>query len=253
MPDTGWNKDIFPTIIKDEMFDTEECKEYTYIKDKIINGICDSEYINYPTCEEMKYLKTPYHEIENIKLQHRSIRTKFYIGNIGKDLVFIKMPVHQDRISEMIKNVKIIKHIGNHKNLSKMYGLMLQNELVVAEIYEFCGVNNLREQCEKLSIESKALYCSQIKEIMLYMHEKGVVIGDIKAENFVAAKNEIKLVDFDSCDFIESLNRYDRERQGSYEWDHPERQKDPSLIGTKYDIYNLAQTFLEVFTNTNPI
>ncbi|KAJ2485769.1 hypothetical protein EV174_001524 [Coemansia sp. RSA 2320] len=56
-----------------------------------------------------------------------------------------------------------------------------------------------------MSMETKVEVARQMRDLVLSFHEAGVLLGDIKCENFVFQSGVLKFVDFDSCDLTEAV------------------------------------------------
>jgi protein-serine/threonine kinase len=104
---------------------------------------------------------------------------------------------HTKEIEKIIVEKEILKLV-DHRNVLKLYRTMQTNSHVYF-ILEYGDKGTLANllNAKRLSPEQIRVVAAQIIEALSYLHSKGIVHGDLKAENVLVNKNgHIKLCDF---------------------------------------------------------
>jgi calcium-dependent protein kinase len=101
----------------------------------------------------------------------------------------------------LFQEVEILMNL-DHPNIIRVYNLY-EDEKNFIIVSEFCSGGELFEKIQKnatFSEKTVASYMKQILSAVTYLHEKGIVHRDLKAENILFENQEedanIKLIDF---------------------------------------------------------
>jgi serine/threonine protein kinase len=127
------------------------------------------------------------------------------INKKNKMQVVLKFATFQENISEdrlirrkekFKQEFQILKDVGEHPNIYKLYDFISEKDLAVLE---YIKGNTLKKvvQEEQLSLEPKLSLINQILEVLSFIHSKEIMHGDIHANQFMVQDgNIVKLIDF---------------------------------------------------------
>jgi len=104
----------------------------------------------------------------------------------------------KETIQKILVEKEILRLI-DHENILKLYKTMQTNSRIyfVLEYAEKGNLLNILNVKKKLFVEEIRVISAQIIQALLYMHSKGIIYGDLKAENILLDKNgSVKLCDF---------------------------------------------------------
>ncbi|CAB3400207.1 unnamed protein product [Caenorhabditis bovis] len=164
---------------------------------------------------------------------------------IAKTKVAIKCidcsKLDKENLIKIEREVEIVKII-DHPNIVKSYEIMRQGSMIYI-VSEYCGSGELYETLiEKGRVPedvARRWFC-QTAAAVAYLHGKGVVHRDLKAENILLSKNSvIKLIDFGFSNYQTSdqlLNTW----CGSPPYAAPELLLGKSYDGMKADIWSMG-------------
>jgi protein-serine/threonine kinase len=116
---------------------------------------------------------------------------------VGLKTIQKKNFVAKEGIEKIIIEKEILKLI-NHRNVLKLYKTM-QTTSRIYFVLEYADKGNLLNivNTKKLSPDNIRVILAQVIDALFYLHSKGIIYGDLKAENILVNKvGEIKLCDF---------------------------------------------------------
>ncbi|GBB91176.1 hypothetical protein RclHR1_18310004 [Rhizophagus clarus] len=108
-------------------------------------------------------------------------------------------------IKEIVHEIKLHREINSHENIVNFYGITRkenQNDptkeyLLVMENVDGKPLRNyLKENFKNLSWEDKYKLAYQLTYTISFLHDKGIVHGDLNSDNILVHKDIIKLTDF---------------------------------------------------------
>ena len=113
----------------------------------------------------------------------------------------IKTLQKENEESNLFEEVKILLSL-DHPNIVKLYHLY-EDKKYYMMVTEYCSGGEMFERIQKnnsFSEKQAASYMKQILSAIVYLHEKGIVHRDLKAENLLFENDDddaqIKLIDF---------------------------------------------------------
>jgi len=104
----------------------------------------------------------------------------------------------KETIQKILVEKEILRLI-DHQNILKLYKSMQTHSRIyfVLEYAEKGNLLNILNIKKRLTVEEIRVIAAQIIDALLYLHSKGIIYGDLKAENILLDKNGIvKLCDF---------------------------------------------------------
>ncbi|KAG9126271.1 hypothetical protein FRC07_004159 [Ceratobasidium sp. 392] len=144
----------------------------------------------------------------------------------------------------------------NHVNILPLLGVALfKGQLAMVSEWMDQGsiikVVNSRPELDRFRL------CAQVVEVVVWLHSKELVHGDLKGENILMTKDDIpKLTDFGLTIMHQEVLRFSRETTyrggGTLRWMAPELFEDNPTRSYKTDVYALGMTMLEVLTGDVP-
>ncbi|KAH7317467.1 kinase-like domain-containing protein [Rhizoctonia solani] len=142
-----------------------------------------------------------------------------------------------------------------HENIVPLLGVACFQEQP-ALVFPWVGSGNLADFRRKRPTFDKLKMCTQVSRAIAYLHEAGVVHGDIKAQNvLVSDDGSAKLTGFGHSILRELAMHY---RDGndfstlSIRWTAPEVLEGASSKSPEVDVYALGMTILEIITGRVP-
>ncbi|KAF8594402.1 WD40 repeat-like protein [Ceratobasidium sp. AG-I] len=151
---------------------------------------------------------------------------------------------------------------ARHENIQELLGVvMFQGRLGMVSRWMHNG--NLQQYIQKNPSIERYPLCVQVTKGVAYLHEIGMVHGDLKAVNIlVSATGTAKISDFDYSILSESTLRFSETTKtggGTLRWMAPELalhgeddESPPVSRNTKTDIYALGMTILEIMSGDVP-
>lgn len=104
----------------------------------------------------------------------------------------------KDNIQKIIIEKEVLKLV-EHPNILKLYRTIQTNSKLVF-VLEYAGKGNLiniLNQRSRITEEEVRVISAQIIEAIVHIHSKGIIYGDLKAENIlINTKGVVKLCDF---------------------------------------------------------
>ncbi|KAJ1308943.1 hypothetical protein OPQ81_004626 [Rhizoctonia solani] len=152
-----------------------------------------------------------------------------------------------------------------HENIQELLGVvMFQGRLGMVSPWMPYG--NLRDYVAKHPEINRYALCVQVATGLSYLHNEGMVHGDLKAANILVSNDGIvKLSDFDHSILTESTLAFSNTTNlagGTFRWMAPEllltRDSDddgpeqPVKRNKQTDVYALGMTFLEIISGRVP-
>ncbi|KAL4093857.1 hypothetical protein PRIC1_011287 [Phytophthora ramorum] len=183
-------------------------------------------------------------------------------GEIGGDFrakwldadAIVKLFVPDASHSSFEQEVRVWQEL-RHPNVLRLYGACYAGPQLQLFVCEYASKGSLAQyvNASSSSSEGKSLIWTYLHQAALglaYLHERGIVHGDLRCGNILIGSDSIaKLSDFELIDsqHISSL----KERVGSMCWQSPEvvEGSPPSF---KSDVYSLGMCILEAETGTIP-
>ena len=149
-----------------------------------------------------------------IKKIGKGLFSKVYLAidstgtKVGLKVIAKKNFVAKEAIEKIIIEKEILK-ILDHKNILKLYRT-LQTTTHIYFILEYADKGNLLNLINikiRLTSDEIRVITAQIIEALLYIHSKGIIYGDLKAENILLnKKGTVKLCDFNLSGTSSLLN-----------------------------------------------
>lgn len=175
---------------------------------------------------QISFSKTPGDSVEPIRSKTDILRDYRIVRKIGKGLfskVYLAIDpsgrkvglktiekknfVAKEAIEKIIIEKEILKRI-DHKNVLKLYRSMQTNSQIYF-VLEYADKGNLLNlvNTKRLTPEQIRVIVAQVIDALFYLHSKGIVYGDLKAENILLNKQGvIKLCDFNLSGTTSLLN-----------------------------------------------
>lgn len=148
-----------------------------------------------------------------------------------------------DQLRKLKREIDIMKHVGLHKNILRLYQVM-QSDRHVMLVTEFCGGGEIFDQLVahgRMSEPSARIYFHQIVDAVIYLHSNGIVHRDLKAENLLLTADYkcVKLADFGFSNYYSNDN-FLATWCGSPPYAAPELFEGKQYHGPKADIWSLG-------------
>lgn len=175
---------------------------------------------------QISFSKNPNDSVEPIRSKTDILRDYRIVRKIGKGLfskVYLAIDpsgrkvglktiekknfVAKEAIEKIIIEKEILKRI-DHKNVLKLYRTMQTNSQIYF-VLEYADKGNLLNliNAKRLAPEQIRVIVAQVIEALFYLHGKGIIYGDLKAENILLNKQGVvKLCDFNLSGTTSLLN-----------------------------------------------
>lgn len=101
--------------------------------------------------------------------------------------------------SDLVKEATFLEHLGRHPHIVEMVGFYHSKTYGTALVLEFLGAGTILQLVEKPIREKDVkMVVGQVCQALSFVHSRGIVHRDVKAENIVMSGKgtEVKLVDF---------------------------------------------------------
>ncbi|KAI1290114.1 Serine/threonine-protein kinase STK11 [Halotydeus destructor] len=171
----------------------------------------------------------------------------------------------QDEIRKINKEIHLLKRL-NHANVIKIVDVYSDEhdetkkdyEKFIWMVMEYCAacVGELLEAAPdgRLPLWQCHLYFVQLIEGLEYLHQQGVIHGDIKPHNLLVNNdNVLKLTDFGTARILKPFDKNQVGLStGTPFYDAPEIHIDETGDGFKLDIYSSGVTLFELATGRKP-
>ncbi|BBN02705.1 protein MpMAPKKK6 [Marchantia polymorpha subsp. ruderalis] len=146
----------------------------------------------------------------------------------------------------VLETPRVVQYLGSsfsHENGKRMLNLFL----------EYLPGGSLRKHINRLGGRLREplikTYTRAIVEALHHLHGKGIVHGDVKADNVLVGINGVKLCDFGGSRFVDQDHR--RAMKGTAAWMAPEVVAELDQ-GFPSDIWSLGCTVIEMATGQDP-
>lgn len=148
-----------------------------------------------------------------------------------------------EQLRKLHREIDIMKSVGSHTNVVRLYQVMYSDRHVML-VTEYCEGGELFEQLVtkgRLSERSSRYYFHQIIDAVKYLHSKGIVHRDLKAENLLLTSDFkcVKLADFGFSNYY-SNQSFLATWCGSPPYAAPELFEGKQYNGPKADIWSLG-------------
>ncbi|CAE6502587.1 unnamed protein product, partial [Rhizoctonia solani] len=189
-----------------------------------------------------------------------------YLGSLKSgDLVAIKCPRLRVDTRERRKEFKVLFHSAHelyvwskceHPNVMPLLGMALYKDRM-AMISPWMEHGTMVVYLSRYPQVDRYAMCAQVAEGVAYLHDLGLVHGDIKGANVVVSKDHIpKLADFGTSilhDYtLEFATTTGEQQISTLRWTAPEIFGGKTKHTIEGDVYALGMTTLEAFTGTVP-
>lgn len=166
---------------------------------------------------------------------------------------YIKHALRENEIHQSLKHPNIVKH---HETIEL-------DSNTLCTVLEYCEGPDLSQYMKQYKcIPEKEAKCilKQIISGLKYLHEdkKKIIHYDLKPQNIIFHKGEIKISDFGLCKIVEdNATKLELTSQGvgTYWYLPPECfeiGENPPIISTKVDIWSLGVIFFEMLFGEKP-
>lgn len=185
--------------------------------------------------------------------EHRLLQNKVAIKVLNKEFIY-NSNIKNNFISEARKLAQL-----NHPNIVRVTDL-LDNEDQVAFVMEYFEGKSLKETLEqkKLNDEEIELILKQMIAALSYVHEEGLIHGNIKPSNFIFDnKGNLKLTDFGisihtSTENSEYTQTATHINMGTPMYMSPEQIRSLKEVTKLTDIYSLGVVLWEMASGKKP-
>ncbi|KAG9080238.1 hypothetical protein FS749_008080, partial [Ceratobasidium sp. UAMH 11750] len=143
----------------------------------------------------------------------------------------------------------------DHQNTAKLLGMAVFRGHI-AMISPWVEPGNFYKFIAAFPDADRMDLCLQVANGLAYLHENGVVFGDLKAQNVLVGRDGVaKLTDF-GLSVLEqpkiSFSSTQNPGGGSTRWMAPELITDSTGRSFEADVYALGMTFIEILTDEYP-
>ncbi|KAG9092294.1 hypothetical protein FRC07_011697, partial [Ceratobasidium sp. 392] len=146
-------------------------------------------------------------------------------------------------------------HKLEHQNTAKLLGMTVFRGHI-AMISPWVDPGNFYRYIIEYPNADRIDLCLQVANGLFYLHQKGIIFGDLKACNvLVGHDGVVKLTDFGLSILEESMISFSETKNpggGSTRWMAPELIKGSTGRSAAADIYALGITFIEILTGKVP-
>ncbi|EGX92306.1 Protein kinase-like domain [Cordyceps militaris CM01] len=98
-------------------------------------------------------------------------------------------------IDEGAEERKALERLGSHPNIIGYLGEGDSNSIVLER-----GIPLLQlAETDDIWVQNHRTWIRDVADGLQYMHDKGIVHGDIGCENLVVVENRLKIIDFEGC------------------------------------------------------
>jgi len=182
--------------------------------------------------------------IKQIDFQHaKKHLAGTYYGNVPKDehlIEILQWEIH--RLSSV-----------SHANIVSFYGLLQNPKNEICIVMEFCHGGTLDKSLEKNDIawSKRCKWSKEITQGLKYLHKKGILHRDLKAENILIDENgTAKLADLgvSQADALLSKKEARLVQKGFQDtrFIAPENRNDPTISSKETDIYALGLVLWQI-------
>ncbi|CAE6385150.1 unnamed protein product [Rhizoctonia solani] len=146
----------------------------------------------------------------------------------------------------------------NHPNVLKLLGVCdLGGE--IGMVSEWMVHGNIMQYTTEHKDANKLKLITNATTGLAYLHERGIIHGDLKGGNIViAADGTARLVDFGLAKMTESALKFSATStvKGTHRWMAPELmnpdEKSKAFVTFATDIYSMGMTILEIYSGRHP-
>ncbi|KAF8597275.1 kinase-like protein [Ceratobasidium sp. AG-I] len=141
-----------------------------------------------------------------------------------------------------------------HRNILEVLGLAVFGEKL-AMVSPWMENGNIMQHLDNHPDLNRYAVVAQVVEAVVYLHEVGVVHGDIKGDNIlVSGDGTLKLTDFGLTLMHEQMVRFSTTDAGggTYRWMAPELIQGDGIRSKEADMCALGMTMLQIFTGRIP-
>ncbi|GBC05095.1 hypothetical protein RclHR1_06020010 [Rhizophagus clarus] len=149
--------------------------------------------------------------------------------------------------------------VDSHPNIIKFYGLTkLQDKKNYELVLEYAEGGTLEKYLRNDAIsfewDNQLRFSKEITSAILWLHDMGIIHGDLHPNNILVHQNTIKLADFGRS-FLKGTDCYNTELLGVVPYMDPKTFDQKSLykINEKSDIYSLGIIFWELTSRSLPL
>ena len=203
---------------------------YTKLKQNINNSKLPSNGITLNNINEVLQLKTheekrnnPFKDYILIeKIAEKDISEVFMIKNTKNNDIFALKRIKKNKndiniTDEKIKNIiEKFKQL-NHAYLNKIYEYFITNDYIFL-LEEFCSEGNLEDKIKKTKIFPEfivKIIMFEIFKALIYLNKKNLYHGNLKLQNILIEKNDIKSdkktnkknIELDEDKFIKAIDK----------------------------------------------
>ena len=166
-------------------------------------------------------------------------------------------------IRHLEREIEVHKEI-RHPNIVRLYDFVefeIESQTYYAMVLEFCEGSDLAHHLKKNKILPEKEAKSILKQILsgikyLHTHKNKIIHYDLKPQNILFHKGEIKIVDFGFCKVIQEDQSYlelTSPGLGTFWYLPPECfEKNSAYINEKVDIWSIGVIFYEMIYGEKP-
>ena len=167
----------------------------------------------------------------------------------------------QNYIKHVEREVETHKEL-NHPNIARLLDIADIDRDTFATILEYCDGPDLSTYMRKfknIAEKDARVFIKQVLSALKYMnvHNRKVIHYDLKPQNLIFHKGEIKILDFGLCKIInddESKIELTSQGVGTYWYLPPEcfKTTDIPMISNKVDVWSVGIIFFEMLYGVKP-
>jgi serine/threonine protein kinase len=188
--------------------------------------------------------------------------SEVYCGRYNNVLVAVKVSTPPEITVEVLQvfahEAKLCSML-KHKHIVTFHGICVRPPQV-GMVFELCEGGNLRGHLQKHALRWTPIMrmkaCLDCAEAVAYLHSRGFIHRDLKAENFfVTRKMVVKLGDFGEAAFKRNEESTESRKMtvlGTVTHMAPELITASRYYTEAVDVYALAMTFIEIWTGSDP-